>query len=426
MSGVVIDMRRGWCPSVLRPMPTGDGLLARLYPRAARLSAAQARAVAAAARACGNGLLDLSNRGNLQIRGVRPETHARLVALLSEAGLDDAFRPRACIVPPLAGPDAVAMADGIEAALADLDDLPPKFAVAVDGGALPLGDVEADVRLAPIDADRLAVALAGPDGFEWISACARGEGPIVLRAVAAAFCAVIRNGDPARRIRDLAPAARARLAADLSLAPALAPPARPSSRPVGTTPLADGTLAVGFGLAFGRLGANLLDRLAEWVERFSAGELRLSPWRSIFLPGIAPEDGQEILALGRDAGLILDDDDPRRAVTACPGAPACASATMPTQADAARLAAQARHLSNGATVHLSGCVKGCARPAPADLTLVGENGRYGVVVRGDARQRPIAYMDMQTILDRLRDIESEGALAALPAERLARAFAEGP
>jgi precorrin-3B synthase len=34
---------------------------------------------------------------------------------------------------------------------------------------------------------------------------------------------------------------------------------------------------------------------------------------------------------------------------------------------------------------VSGCAKGCARSAPADLTLVGEGGRYGVIRNGTAR-----------------------------------------
>ena len=64
--------RRGWCPSLMRPMPSGDGLLARVHPRLGILSAAQLRALAEAARRYGNGHLDVTARGNLQIRASPP------------------------------------------------------------------------------------------------------------------------------------------------------------------------------------------------------------------------------------------------------------------------------------------------------------------------------------------------------------------
>jgi len=34
-------LRRGWCPSTLRPMETGDGWLVRLHPPGARLTPVQ-------------------------------------------------------------------------------------------------------------------------------------------------------------------------------------------------------------------------------------------------------------------------------------------------------------------------------------------------------------------------------------------------
>ena len=33
---------KGWCPSALRPMQSGDGLVVRVRPRGGRLSAEQA------------------------------------------------------------------------------------------------------------------------------------------------------------------------------------------------------------------------------------------------------------------------------------------------------------------------------------------------------------------------------------------------
>ena len=43
-------------------------------------------------------------------------------------------------------------------------------------------------------------------------------------------------------------------------------------------------------------------------------------------------------------------------------------------------------------VHLSGCAKGCACPRSAPLTVVGIEGRCGVVVNGSARDEPLAIL----------------------------------
>lgn len=429
----VDDRRRGWCPSVDRPMETGDGLLVRVRPPSARLTPLQAHAIATAARSCGNGLIDLSGRGNVQIRGVREATHAGLVRILSAAGLDDATRPQRCIIPPLTGldpsaiVDAARMADEIEAALGTADsaaDIPPKFAIVVDGGGLPLDNVDADIRLIAIDATRVAIALAGRDGDVWIGACSPAEAPSMIVAIVSAFSETTGAGDKARRIRDLSPSARQHIADSLALAPTPQPPIRAPSPSIGAISIGGVTMAVGLGLPFGRLDADRLDRLAEWSRQFGAGELRPSPWRSVFIPRVADASVPTLLALAANAGLIVDESDPRRAIAACPGAPACTQGNVSTHADATRLADEARHLFAGAAVHVSGCAKGCARRAPADLTLVGEEGGYAVVIRGGTRDRPRAHMTLETIFDRLKILDSEGPLATLSTESLARAFEE--
>jgi precorrin-3B synthase len=57
---------------------------------------------------------------------------------------------------------------------------------------------------------------------------------------------------------------------------------------------------------------------------------------------------------------------------------------VPTRADAALLAA----IGVAGTLHVSGCAKGCAHPATADITLVGEAGRYALVRGGRAGDPP--------------------------------------
>lgn len=72
-------------------------------------------------------------------------------------------------------------------------------------------------------------------------------------------------------------------------------------------------------------------------------------------------------------------------------------------ADAARLAeAISPLLAAGLSLHVSGCVKSCARPGASDLTLVGRNGRYGVVIGGSTRDSAVAELDLSGLLTRLQ------------------------
>ncbi len=80
MTGFAI---KGWCPGALRPMLSGDGLVVRIRPPLGRLTPAQARA-SPAPPAHGNGLIDLTARANLQLRGVS-----------TRGASDAARRPRA-------------------------------------------------------------------------------------------------------------------------------------------------------------------------------------------------------------------------------------------------------------------------------------------------------------------------------------------
>ena len=80
---------KGWCPGVLSPMLSGDGLLVRVRPHAGRLMPGQAAGIAALADRYGNGVLDLTTRANLQLRGVSPASHRALMNGLLDLGLVD-------------------------------------------------------------------------------------------------------------------------------------------------------------------------------------------------------------------------------------------------------------------------------------------------------------------------------------------------
>jgi cobaltochelatase CobN len=101
-------LRRGWCPSTLRPMETGDGWLVRLHPPGATLTPKAAADRGAGGQAWQR-LIEISARANLQIRGVTAESHPKLVERLLTEQLVDEHEgdgpQRVTLVSPLAGRD---------------------------------------------------------------------------------------------------------------------------------------------------------------------------------------------------------------------------------------------------------------------------------------------------------------------------------
>jgi precorrin-3B synthase len=416
--------QRGWCPGVRRPMETGDGLLARVHPPGGILTAAQARCLADAAAAHGNGLLDVTARGNVQIRGVRPDGYEALLTRLDAAGLAEPNcdgPPRLTLLSPFAGIDpderidAQALAAEVERAGADIPGLPEKFVVAIDGGGLmPLADVGADVMVAPTRGPLpVAIALAGPDGPHALGGTTCADAPGAIGTILEGFAEMRRSGrTTARRLRDLAPALAAGLASAVGLASVDAPSPRPAGLRAGPVDLGAHGTGLLLALPFGRCDAGQLSRAATWSESLGCEEVRPSLTRGFLLPGLKASDARNLVAAAREAGFIVDPDDPRLSVAACPGAPSCASAVAPTPADAVAVAEAARGvIAAGATLHVSGCRKGCAHPRRADLTLVGgDDGCYGVVVGGTARDPAEVRRPLNTIMALLRTLNTPDAL----------------
>ncbi|MCW2249157.1 precorrin-3B synthase [Azospirillum fermentarium] len=387
--------RRGYCPGVLAPMEVGDGLLVRVRVPAGILTAAQARRIAALGRELGNGLVDLSHRGNLQLRGLDADGLPPLYAALESLGLlaadVESEAVRNVLTAPAAGLDpqgfdvrAAALAlDARLAADAAVRGLTPKFGWLVCGGGVGhLADSSTDVRFdAVADGAGFAfrVALGGTLATAVpIGLCAPAGLPAVAAAIARTFIALraARDGAPRRMaglVRETGAGAFAALPGLTPLADA-APPVRAPRAVLGVQ---SGWLGVAF--PFGRLDVDRLDALAGLAERQGCGEIRLTPWRALLLPGVA--DGTEIAALGG----VLDPADVRLRLTACSGAGGCDVGTTDTHADALALARRAPALAAAAgAVHVSGCSKGCAHPAPAAVTLTARAGRYGVDINAAA------------------------------------------
>jgi len=79
--------RRGACPGLSQPMPTGDGLLVRLTPTGATIRPEAFIALCAAARSCGNGVIEITSRGSIQVRGLTERSVERLAAMIGRIDL---------------------------------------------------------------------------------------------------------------------------------------------------------------------------------------------------------------------------------------------------------------------------------------------------------------------------------------------------
>ncbi|MGY8676364.1 precorrin-3B synthase [Bradyrhizobium sp. UFLA05-153] len=367
MSAVAI---KGWCPGALRPMLSGDGLVVRVRPHGGRLAATQAAGIAELAARHGNGLIDVTSRANLQVRGVTETAHLPLLDGLAQLGLLDADpgteSRRNILVTPFwnVGDDTCLLAGELEQALADSAlDLPTKFGFAIDDGRERLlAGASADVR---IERDRAGELVVRADGAELGRTAARGEAVAAALALAEWFMA--SGGAKGGRGR-----MAAHIAAGATLPEGLRGDAEPAAAAVGPRPGLYPHGAI-LGVAFGQLPHAALTHLAS-----CAPALRMTPWRMILAEGLREMPGGE--------GLITEADDPALRVIACSGAPRCREAHADTRALAATLAP---HIAPDARLHVSGCAKGCAHSGPAAVTLVATRDGFDLVRCGSTRDMPV-------------------------------------
>ena len=393
---------KGWCPTLLSPMESGDGWLARVKPSAGCVGADAARLIAGAARRHGNGHIDLTSRANFQVRGLTPRSAEEFAETIIGAELANANPSleaiRNVMTSPLGPDDRTAAFDchaaarDIEAMLAQepaLWALPSKFGILADGGgALPLQDITADIMVRPGEGG-LAVQL---DGGKCSALCALSSLAEIVKALALAFLRLsAHRSEPPRRMSALVMAVGEEAIFGEAGLTAVHPSAESKTQtrsPIGLISLEErARSAFGVGLPFGRIEANALTRLTDIAERHGDGSLRTTPWRAMLLTGVATADIGGLADRVEALGLIADPTDPRLNIFACVGAPSCASATVDARDDAARLAA-AIGATRDDTLHVSGCSKACAHRGAASLTLVGRDERYDLIRNGSAADRP--------------------------------------
>ncbi|WP_327388436.1 MULTISPECIES: cobalamin biosynthesis protein CobG [unclassified Streptomyces] len=402
----VIRERGDACPGALRLHAADDGFLARVRVPGGLLTVPQAAALALAADRFGDGHLELTSRGNVQLRGLADGCGGGLAELLDGAGLLPApshERVRNIVATPRSGldgpdrPDALARAlefDRLLCASPWAAALSGRFLFAFDDGRGDVAALGPDVTVLGRPDDRALVRLGrAADAVELVGQDAPGA---ALTAARYFLDAAAEAGTQAWRVCEL-PAEHALKTTEfiqrLDAAGIAATPVGAVDWPYAAPPRPSG--------AGGHDGVALcvlppLGRIdtAQWrvlvqVADEGSGELRVTPWRSVVLPGAGTGGADRV----ERAGLVITPDGPWESVTACTGRPGCAKSRADVRADARAVADRAR---GPLPVHWSGCERRCGHPRGTvwvDLVATGSGYRLaapGRPVRDDVRPSELA------------------------------------
>lgn len=351
------------------------------------LSVRQLEVLRQAALELGDGRLELTSRGNVQVRGMTPDGPQELSQRLYDAGLLPSItheRVRNILASPLSGLDHESRYDVLPVAAAvdralcsrpELAELPGRFLFALDDGRGDLVSAQADVLVRAVDDHEAILSLGGGFGARvgWADAA-----EVMVGAAEAFLAERTAQGSQAWRVAELEDGTdrilgRLGLDANSEAASAVAgvDHSGASAVPAGVHGQADGTSALVVTVPLGSLAPEQADVL----QQVAAGQVRITPWRSVVLPGL-PQDPSARLD---EVGLVTKADSPWNGVTACAGQPGCAKALADVRADAKRVTPRLpRH---GRPMHWSGCERRCGKPAGefVDVLAIGN----GYVIDGE-------------------------------------------
>jgi precorrin-3B synthase len=383
--------RQDRCPGVLALHEAADGWLARVRVPGGRLSTRALLALATLSEQLGNGLVDLTARANLQLRGLAYDAAPALAPALAAVGLLPSVshdRVRNVLASPLAGrapaalddvDDIVALLDAEVSANQLLSELPGRFCFLVDDGTGVGRDIGPDVTVLARGEGRFGVALDGHAlQFE-------GDGAAAVDiALRAAGTFVLARGD-AWRLSET-PGGPATIASALGLTLARTTRAARTRGVVpGVVEQRDGRVALTALAPLGQLSPSLLRALAAMSD-----DVRLSTRRTVTLVDLAPGAVDAARAALAAAPLVLDRASGWVGLTACAGTHGCPRALADVRAAAARRAG-VRAASDPAE-HWSACERRCGEvsgtPASIAVRPAGD-----IEVRADARTRVVASLD---------------------------------
>jgi precorrin-3B synthase len=350
------------CPGALQVHQAADGALVRVRLPGGMITALQLAALAVASTEWGTGTLELTARGNVQLRGISDVV--TLAEAVAAAGLLPSAtheRVRNIVASPPSGrvgglADVRGWVGELDAAICGeprLAGLGGRFWFSIDDGRGDVSGLGADAGVHVLP-EGCALLLAGRDSGIRVPV---GDAVQALVDVGLRFVEARGN---AWRVNELADPAALWPGAELGAEfPVVTRP------PVGWIEQDDGRITLGAGVPLGVLPA----RVAEFLAAIEA-PLVITPWRSVLVCDL--DDGVADVALRVLAplGLVFDENSPWLNVSACAGSPGCAHSAADVRADAAA----SLDGDSGVHRHFVGCERACGSPPAGEVLLATGDG----------------------------------------------------
>ncbi|MBL9189366.1 MAG: NirA family protein [Opitutaceae bacterium] len=392
--------------------PAQDSFMIRLRVPACEITAAQCHGLADLAADLGNGRLDITTRGNLQLREFKPRDIVKVLTRVQELGLTSrgagADNIRNITASPDSGfaPDELLDVRPYAKALhhyilnhRDLYGLPRKFNVAFDNGGSMSAAADTNdigffaVRQKSDGTVAFRVQLGGITGHKDF---AKDTGLHVKPSEAVALAvAMIRvfaeNGCRTDRkkarlkylleswgVEKFLAETEKKLAFPLARAPLeICEPRRPVEKHawLGARKQAQrGLNSLGVGVPVGRITAKQLHALADLATHYGKGELRLTVWQNLLIPHVPDAFVETLRRSVQRIGFFTEASSAAGGIIACTGNRGCKYAAADTKAHALALL---KHLDGRVAVgspvnlHFTGCPHSCAQHYCGDIGFVG-------------------------------------------------------
>ncbi len=444
--------------------PAQESFMLRCRIAGGSLNSGQLRGLAEIAADWGPGRIDLTTRANVQVREIMPKDCPDVLMKLDELGLTSqgsgADNIRNITATPTSGFDPDELIDVMPYARAmhhyilknrDLYGLPRKFNISYDsGGRVSVCADTNDIAFYAVKVCENSMGvepgvyfrmqLCGITGHkQFATDCGLLLTPAETIPVAAALIRVfIENGDRTNRkkarlkylvdqwgIPKTLTETQKKLAFQLRYFPLEnCLPSIPKSKHghLGIHPQSDGKNYLGVLIPVGAMSCENVRQICNIADRYGRGEIRLTVWQNLIIPGISSENLAAATAAVIAAGLEYRPSSITGGIIACTGSRGCKYAAADTKGHAVALGGylgSRLELDTPVNIHFTGCQHSCAQHYIGDIGMMGVRVKtasgesvdgYNIVLGGGgddtqsvAREiwKSIAYCKIPPLIERL-------------------------